>query len=162
MKERVFLTLLHPRGAADDDDRGFFRKRFSGGVCHFQPADTVRDTERPKPPHARIGISGETRPLLVGRVDCRNRAPLELLVKPKHIVPRNPENMAHPVRLKPLDQIFAHGGCALSSHARATQPLPLAGTTSSLYARGRHQGRVKLTSSLSSRVSPPWYRRMAR
>ena len=112
VQHRVFKALLLTGGAADDQHWHLFGKGFGSGIGHLQAAYTVSHAHHPQSIQAGVGIGGETRALLVAGVDGLERAAVQLLVKAEHIVARNAEDVPHAVRVEPLDEIFADGGCS--------------------------------------------------
>ena len=109
VEQGIALALIHPRRAADDHDRRFFRKRPGDRVHHFQPAHAIRHAHRAQPADARIGIRREARALFVACRDRLERALPELLVKAEDVIARDAKDVADAVRREPFDEVAADG-----------------------------------------------------
>ena len=123
VQQRILFALLNTGRAADDNDRRLFRERPRNRIGHLQSAHAIRDAHCPQPLHARVSICRKARALLVAGVDGLERAVQQLLVKAQHVIAGDAEDMAHPVRVQALNQIFADRGGFFGSHENPSRKL---------------------------------------
>ena len=63
----------------------------------------------PKAAHPGISVGGEAGALFVAGIDEPQFAVRQLLIKTQNVVAGNPENVAHTVHVKPVDEVLANG-----------------------------------------------------
>src|SRR5258706_3640167 len=108
MEQRIFFAFLHSRGPADDDHRRFLGEGFGSRIGDLQSADAIGDADRTETSHAGVGVSSKTGALFVASIDSAQFALRKLTIKSEDIIARNPEYMAHAMRVKTLDEVFAN------------------------------------------------------
>ena len=108
VQERILRPFPHARRPADDHHRRFLGKCLRGTVGDLQTTDTISDAHCPQPAHASISVGGKSRALFIARVHHPELALFEQIVKTEHVIARDTEHMAHPKRVKSLNQILTN------------------------------------------------------